>query len=126
MGLKRCKISASGLRIVPIERAHRKERCDLYWYFETSGMRSHAPIIDIEPVITPENDPITQKIIQPQPHRQFDPLGRQVLDNCPGAIGEVNAMEWQPQIARLIGNIDEQGALQPLVNDLRKGKRSRI
>src|SRR5258708_20824825 len=105
------------LCIIPVKRRDREEGRDLDGHFQARRMRSQAPVIDIEPVIRTEDNPVSQEIVQPQPQRQLEPAGRQFLDRI-GPIRKKYAVKRQPQVPVLFNKVQEYGSLQPAVDDL--------
>src|SRR5579863_694059 len=122
MDLERREIVGCRLDIIPIEGTNGKERGDLYRNFKTGRMRSDAPVIDVEPVVRPQDYVIAQEVVEAQSDGQLYPLRRQLLHYGRGAVGKIDAVERQPQVSGLVGKVDQDRALHPLVDDLCKGK----
>src|ERR1700710_1431212 len=118
------KIIHSRLYIIAVKRRDGEKGRYLERHFKAGRMRPEAPVIDIVPVVSPQDDLIPQEIIQPQSDRQLEATRRQSFYRI-GTIGKIDPMKRQTQVAMLFDEVKKEGDLQAGVNDLRKGKRRR-
>lgn len=105
------------LCIIPVEGGDGEERSDLDGYFEAGCMAVKTPVVGIEAVIRPQDDPVPEEVVQPESQRELEPVGGQLLYRI-GPVCKKYPVERQAQVSLLFDQVEQNGSLQTGIDDL--------